>query len=955
MSTIIFMDCLKYNSSYKMTPRPPFLSPFDYIFYLKRQVEKEKLENSNYESDGLKDNSYQGGLSIETPKLSELLRKLAEDLRIAQGSFVDEFIDEPHHGISWLLDLLRSSLNRQQCPGMVISGGREQPNKNKMIKNRDRQHQLKRAMTDEYDCLLCLKYATTANSKALVKILSHRNGLLTLASCIVSNLTKSRVIALELLTKVCNIDPEGDGKVLEAISTMRIIFGESVRFKLLISVLNSANGSSANGFESTVLMFLNSLLAKCPDPAERVRLQCELEEAGLDLVSLEKRIKEKSIPPDDQIWSELRTWRDKYINVGELIKSNKMLTRESNKLRDEIDLLQRALTKLEEDKINLMHIEREMKEKAEDLEAEVMLLRARLSESGIKITCRRRSKSTGRPGSDSSDPISSGAADSGRWSDSEGGGEMTSGGRSSTGNDEKTKPINSTHSNNNNNNNNNNQDGNMMKETSSSTPTTTTGSIMMNDDCIDDQNVRNEDIFIYIPSIRPPANFKGYTGSEHLRRDNLSLSNHHHHRHHNNQHTHHNSHHQNQFNTNHHQSMSSNKVKKSGNNPNGGGNGVGGDESRWRLRQRVDNNNDDEDEDDEDNYSGEESKPTVVDVYPKKNDQSKGLIKSSSPSKPSTAIKSTKISSSTVPTINSTNVILSNDITDQSINHESICSASIVGADCEDTEFTLDWQYPKVNSKLDSHGTIYLTSDDHHPELNHNHNNQSINCKQSNRKRSQSTGYLNESNIGDHSMNDKNDMRSSESWTQFLMRSRGSSMTSLSEAHSANNSNGQGRSLDPIGRTPGYGSSVSTVDPVGNGKRSGSQVSTSGKSKNLASSLQSYFFSGGGNSNGTSNGNGQSNGQSISVIKTNSSSSTSSHKIKSNEREKIKESIDSSKSFPLPNVFKKNFIAKGHANCGLYSGVTKGSSSSSTSSERSTNNVNKLVHREIAKEIGAFY
>lgn len=90
------------------------------------------------------------------------------------------------------------------------------------------------------------------------------------------------------MTKVCNIDPEGDGKVLEAISTMRIIFGESVRFKLLISVLNSANGSSANGFESTVLMFLNSLLAKCPDPAERVRLQCELEEAGLDLVSLEK-------------------------------------------------------------------------------------------------------------------------------------------------------------------------------------------------------------------------------------------------------------------------------------------------------------------------------------------------------------------------------------------------------------------------------------------------------------------------------------------------------------------------------------------------------------------------------------------------------------------------------------------------------------------------------------------
>uniref|UniRef100_T1KQG4 Uncharacterized protein n=3 Tax=Tetranychus urticae TaxID=32264 RepID=T1KQG4_TETUR len=281
---------------------------------------------------------------------------------------------------------------------------------------------------------------------------------------------------------------------------------------------------------------------------------------------------------------------------------------------------------------------------------------------------------------------------------------------------------------------------------------------------------------------------------------------------------------------------------------------------------------------------------------------------------------------------------LSSIFNDQSLNGEITCSASIVGADCEDTEFTLDWQYPKVNNKTES---AYLSSDNHfnsHHRSNHSSENK-------NRKRSQSTGYLNESSsIVDGQLNDNIEMRSSESWTQFLLKSRGSSMTSLNEVH---NSPGLGKSLDPTGRTVlGYGSSTP-------GKRSSSQLSSSGKCRNLASSLQSYFFSGG-NSNNPN--------ESINVIKTSnsSSSSSSSQKSKSAERQSIKDSLDSSKSFPLPNVFKKNFIAKGHSNCGLFSGAKNSStsSSSSKSSEILNSNVNKNLHRELnlaAKEIGAFY
>lgn len=66
---------------------------------------------------------------------------------------------------------------------------------------------------------------------------------------------------------------------------MRIVFGESVRFKMLVSVINSA---SLSNFEAYALAFINALLAKSASVSERVRLQCELEEAGLEVALLEK-------------------------------------------------------------------------------------------------------------------------------------------------------------------------------------------------------------------------------------------------------------------------------------------------------------------------------------------------------------------------------------------------------------------------------------------------------------------------------------------------------------------------------------------------------------------------------------------------------------------------------------------------------------------------------------------
>ncbi|GIX72006.1 uncharacterized protein CEXT_218681 [Caerostris extrusa] len=95
---------------------------------------------------------------------------------------------------------------------------------------------------------------------AVDKISCHKTGLSTIASCITSSHMKSRIVAIELLTVVCRAPEFGNSRVLEAMTTVRILFGESVRFKFLVSVLNS-NITSTSGLEVRIgshLLICNS-------------------------------------------------------------------------------------------------------------------------------------------------------------------------------------------------------------------------------------------------------------------------------------------------------------------------------------------------------------------------------------------------------------------------------------------------------------------------------------------------------------------------------------------------------------------------------------------------------------------------------------------------------------------------------------------------------------------------
>jgi hypothetical protein len=113
----------------------------------------------------------------------------------------------------------------------------------------------------------------------------------------------------------------------------------------------------------------------------------------------------------------------------------------------------------------------------------------------------------------------------------------------------------------------------------------------------------------------------------------------------------------------------------------------------------------------------------------------------------------------------------------------------------------------------------------------------------------------------------------------------------------------------------------------------GSLYTNSIKPKNIRTSLQSYFFSGN------------------STLKQNKNDYNSNESFE-----------DSPKSFPIPKTYKRNFILKGHKNCGLYSGSVEKESFSNNLSDDIKNepvfdNMSALVHKEIteaARDIGAW-
>ncbi|KAF2888491.1 hypothetical protein ILUMI_17682, partial [Ignelater luminosus] len=104
-------------------------------------------------------------------------------------SFVQEFVADPHDGVTLLLELLRTIQLSQGNNSNVANGsnttGRVPPSIQR------------KALLDELTCLQCLLCCCVRYTESVRRLAASSAGLFTLAVCIMSNVNKSRIIALQ--------------------------------------------------------------------------------------------------------------------------------------------------------------------------------------------------------------------------------------------------------------------------------------------------------------------------------------------------------------------------------------------------------------------------------------------------------------------------------------------------------------------------------------------------------------------------------------------------------------------------------------------------------------------------------------------------------------------------------------------------------------------------------------
>ncbi|RZC41257.1 Drf FH3 and/or DUF724 domain containing protein [Asbolus verrucosus] len=192
-----------------------------------------------------------------------------------------------------------------------------------------------------------------------------------------SNVTKSRILALQLLTKACQPSNNGHCAVSEALSTLRLRFGEPVRFRFLIGMLMSAGGQG--DLLVAGMKFLNTFLDTSGTMQKRLYIQAELEQAGFDVATVKKNISINS-SSTEQIFEELDHWEKKHMDVETLIIRLESAERESETLRDKVVLLERRVQILLEEKGILISLEQCLKERCSELQEEVHSLKSEKSQ-----------------------------------------------------------------------------------------------------------------------------------------------------------------------------------------------------------------------------------------------------------------------------------------------------------------------------------------------------------------------------------------------------------------------------------------------------------------------------------------------------------------------------------------------------------------------------------------------
>ncbi|CAK1546937.1 unnamed protein product [Leptosia nina] len=383
--------------------RPPIYNPEDYATSLKKWGKKTSGGNLYDVDPGQDPNKArtlpsQGSKDFRNPCLgvgeemslrqfgsaSELLTKLRADLRLSFPSFVQEFASEPLDGVSLLLELLRNVQLSQAGEG-----------------SRGPPAVRRRPLLDELACLQCLWSCCTRYAECVRRLVVCSNGVYGLAVCIMSTVNKSRILALQLLTKACYPPANGHSMVSEALSTLRLRYGEPVRFRFLVGMLQSTGGSG--DLQAAGLAFINSLLTSAPSPQRKLYIQAELEQAGFDVVTL-KKIVAKLPNPNEHVMKEIDNYERQLIDIDTLSEKANEAQKEKDDLRHKLELLEKRVKILQEEKGILLSLEKCLKEKCCELQEEVSTLRSENGSSSRKKTFVIKKKNSAHRKRDESSP-----------------------------------------------------------------------------------------------------------------------------------------------------------------------------------------------------------------------------------------------------------------------------------------------------------------------------------------------------------------------------------------------------------------------------------------------------------------------------------------------------------------------------------------------------------------------
>ncbi|XP_054007708.1 uncharacterized protein LOC128891848 isoform X1 [Hylaeus anthracinus] len=332
--------------------RPPTYNAEDYAIALRRwgrrplgsvQDSHGTLPSTTSSSSGYASGSGEMTLRQFT-SVSELLNKLRADLRLAFPSFVQEFASPPADGITLLLETLRGVQLAQSSPP---SSGHTGPRVG-----------TRRAALDELGCVECLAACAERCTDAPRLLVQAQPGLLALAVCLTSSLNRSRVLALQLLTKVCQA-PGGHAAVSEAVSTLRLKYGEGGRFRFLAGALLAPRAAIA--LRVAGVSFLNAFLKSAPRTQTRLYIQAEACEAGLEPQVLQEWLKEldgrEEDALNDLLHKEVQRWAHNCVDVDALQRRVVRAEETCRILSKKVSALQTELQQLQLEKLNTYNLE----------------------------------------------------------------------------------------------------------------------------------------------------------------------------------------------------------------------------------------------------------------------------------------------------------------------------------------------------------------------------------------------------------------------------------------------------------------------------------------------------------------------------------------------------------------------------------------------------------------------